>query len=56
MMNSRIFRFIVGKEVDGNATEFRVHEKALAQLSTPLCNLLKGGLKESQAVCQYVMM
>ncbi|PMD37753.1 hypothetical protein L207DRAFT_432223 [Hyaloscypha variabilis F] len=51
ILNSRLFKFIVGKNVDDNPTEFLVHEEAVAQLSKPLYNLTKGGMSESQAGC-----
>jgi hypothetical protein len=51
ILNSRVFKFIVGEGVDGVATEFFVHEEAIAQLSAPLHNLMRGGMTESQAGC-----
>ncbi|PQE15062.1 BTB POZ-like protein [Rutstroemia sp. NJR-2017a BVV2] len=51
LLNSRIFKFIVGETVDGTATEFFVHEEAIAQLSAPLHSLMRGGMTESQAGC-----
>ncbi|PVH77596.1 hypothetical protein DL98DRAFT_517313 [Cadophora sp. DSE1049] len=41
VLNSRLFKFIVGEAVDGSASEFSVHEDAIAQLSTPLRTLVK---------------
>lgn len=41
----------MGEKVDGKSTEFLVHEEAIAQLSKPLYDLLKGGSRESQAGC-----
>ncbi|PVH73311.1 hypothetical protein DL98DRAFT_431560, partial [Cadophora sp. DSE1049] len=49
ILNSRLFKFIVGEKVDGSTTEFLVHEEAVAQLSKPLHTLMKGGMAESQA-------
>ncbi|PQE18968.1 BTB POZ fold protein [Rutstroemia sp. NJR-2017a WRK4] len=51
LLNSRIFKFIIGESVDGTATEFFVHEEAIAQLSMPLHNLMRGGMTESQEGC-----
>jgi hypothetical protein len=53
ILNSRLFKFIVGKEVDGSPTEFLVHEEAiaLAHLSKPLYTMMKGEMGESQAGC-----
>ncbi|KAE9378811.1 hypothetical protein N431DRAFT_477966 [Stipitochalara longipes BDJ] len=48
ILNSRLFKFIVGGNVDSSPTEFLVHEEAIAQLSKPLYNLMKGGMQESQ--------
>ncbi|KAH8595282.1 hypothetical protein B0O99DRAFT_163409 [Bisporella sp. PMI_857] len=50
-MNSRLFKFIVGKEVDGTSTEFQVHEAAVARLSGPLNSLLKREMLKAQAGC-----
>ena len=41
ILNSRLFKFVVGEAVDGRASEFSVHEDAIAQLSTPLRTLVK---------------
>ncbi|KAF7893323.1 uncharacterized protein EAF02_000861 [Botrytis sinoallii] len=51
ILNSRLFKFIVGEKVDGHATEFFVHEEAIVQLSRPLEALMRGGMSESQAEC-----
>ncbi|KAF7922990.1 hypothetical protein EAE99_007181 [Botrytis elliptica] len=51
VLNSRLFKFIVGEKVDGHATEFFVHEEAIVQLSRPLEALMRGGMSESQAGC-----
>jgi len=51
IINSRLFKFIVGETSDGVPTEFSVHEEAIAQLSKPLHSLMKGGLSEAQAGC-----
>ncbi|CZR65360.1 uncharacterized protein PAC_15260 [Phialocephala subalpina] len=51
IINSRLFKFIVGETSDGNPTEFSVHEEAIARLSKPLRSLVKGGLSEAQAGC-----
>ncbi|KAM0141408.1 hypothetical protein ACHAP3_002272 [Botrytis cinerea] len=51
ILNSRIFKFIVGEKVDGHAEEFFVHEEAITQLSKPLEALMRGGMTESQAGC-----
>ncbi|RFU32785.1 hypothetical protein B7463_g3542, partial [Scytalidium lignicola] len=51
ILNSRIFKFIVGEDVDGNPTEFFVHEQAIAQLSSQLFTMMKGGLSEAQSGC-----
>jgi hypothetical protein len=51
IINSRLFKFIVGETIDGIPTEFSVHEGAIAQLSKPLHSLVKGGLSEAQAGC-----
>ena len=42
ILNSRLFKFIVGEQADGQPTEFLVHEDAIAQLSKPLELLTKG--------------
>lgn len=49
ILNSRLFKFTVGETVDGSPTEFLVHEEAMAQLSKPLYNLMKGLWSDSQA-------
>ncbi|KAH7403908.1 hypothetical protein BKA64DRAFT_573398, partial [Cadophora sp. MPI-SDFR-AT-0126] len=41
ILNSRLFKFVVGETEDGSASEFSVHEDAIAQLSTPLRILVK---------------
>ncbi|KAG4428668.1 hypothetical protein IFR05_015847, partial [Cadophora sp. M221] len=41
ILNSRLFKFVVGEAADGTPTEFYVHEDAIAQLSTPLRTLVK---------------
>ncbi|ATZ46449.1 hypothetical protein BCIN_01g10410 [Botrytis cinerea B05.10] len=51
ILNSRLFKFIVGEKVDGHAQEFFVHEEAITQLSKPLEALMRGGMTESQAGC-----
>ena len=51
IINSRVFKFIVGETIDGIPTEFSIYEEAIAQLSKPLHNLVKGGLSEAQAGC-----
>ncbi|TGO52729.1 hypothetical protein BCON_0136g00250 [Botryotinia convoluta] len=51
ILNSRLFKFIVGEKVDGHAKEFFVHEEAIVQLSKPLEALMRGGMTESQAGC-----
>lgn len=51
ILNSRLFKFIVGENIDGESTEFFVYEEALAQPSKPLYNLMRGGMIESQAGC-----
>jgi len=51
ILNSRLFKFIVGRNTNGSPTEFLVHEEAIAQLSKPLYTLMKGGMAESQAGC-----
>ncbi|KAI9652349.1 MAG: hypothetical protein M1829_001672 [Trizodia sp. TS-e1964] len=51
ILNSRLFKFIVGEKVDGGPTEFFVHEEAVAQLSKPLRTLMQGGMAESQTGC-----
>ena len=51
IINSRLFKFIVGENCDGIPTEFSVHEEAIAQLSKPLQTLVKGDLSEAQAGC-----
>lgn len=48
ILNSRIFKFIVGEDVDSKPSEFSVHEGAVAQLSDPLYNLTKGNCAEAQ--------
>lgn len=40
---------MVGEDVDQRPTEFSVHEDAVAQLSTPLHTLTKGGSTEARA-------
>jgi hypothetical protein len=47
IISSRIFKFIVGDE----RTEFSVHEEAIAQLSTPLHNMMKGNMIEAMNGC-----
>lgn len=49
ILRSRLFKFTVGAEADGQPTEFLVHEEALAQLSTPLRKLLQGELSEAKS-------
>jgi hypothetical protein len=49
ILNSRLFKFIVGEEVDDNPTEFHVHQEAIAQLSEPLYALTKGRSAEARA-------
>jgi hypothetical protein len=49
IINSRLFKFTVGEEIDGTATEFSVHEGAIAQLSTPLKALTQGDSPEAEA-------
>lgn len=49
IINSRIFKFTVGEQIDGTATEFNVHEGAFAQLSTPLKTLTQGDSPEAEA-------
>ncbi|KAF4634738.1 hypothetical protein G7Y89_g3366 [Cudoniella acicularis] len=51
ILNSRIFKFIIGEEIDGKATEFFVHEDAVAQLSPSLRALMKGEMEEAQMGC-----
>ncbi|TAQ85295.1 hypothetical protein B7494_g6393 [Chlorociboria aeruginascens] len=51
IINSRLFKFTVGRTSDNGATEFFVHEEAIAQLSRPLHNLVRGDLSETQAGC-----
>ncbi|KAF5877949.1 uncharacterized protein Bfra_000114 [Botrytis fragariae] len=51
ILNSRLFKFVVGEKVDGHATEFFVHEEAIVQLSNPLEALMRGGMTESRAAC-----
>ena len=51
IINSRLFKFIVGETIDGTSTEFLVHEEAIARLSQPLHSLMKGDLSEAQAGC-----
>lgn len=48
ILNSRLFKFIVGEEVDGRPSEFFVHEEAIAQLSKPLNTLTKGASSRAQ--------
>jgi hypothetical protein len=49
ILNSRLFKFILGEEADGTPSEFFVHEDAIAQLSKPLYTLTKGGLPDARA-------
>lgn len=51
IINSRLFKFIVGETIDGTPTGFSVHEEVIARLFKPLHNLVKGGLSEAQAGC-----
>ncbi|KAH6715822.1 hypothetical protein BKA61DRAFT_642618 [Leptodontidium sp. MPI-SDFR-AT-0119] len=51
ILNSRLFKFIVGETTGGTPIEFLVHEEAIAQFSKPLYNLIKGRLSEAQAGC-----
>jgi hypothetical protein len=52
IINSRLFKFVVGQDVDGRSTEISVHEEAVAQLSDMLRALMKGGvMTESQTAC-----
>ncbi|KAL2071827.1 hypothetical protein VTL71DRAFT_13062 [Oculimacula yallundae] len=48
ILNSRIFKFTVGQNVDGNSATFPVHEEAIAALSKPLQALVRSGLSESE--------
>jgi hypothetical protein len=43
ILNSKLFKFIVGEVADGTPTEFSVHGDAIAQLSEPLRVLTKSG-------------
>ncbi|KAG0649596.1 hypothetical protein D0Z07_3629 [Hyphodiscus hymeniophilus] len=43
-LNSRLFKFTVGGEVDDAASEYFLHEDAVAQLSSPLEKMMKGGV------------
>jgi len=49
ILNSRLFKFTVGEEVDGRSSEFFVHEAAVAQLTKPLHALTKGSSSEARA-------
>jgi hypothetical protein len=53
ILNSPLFKFTVGEEIDGIASQFSIHEEAIAPLSAPLRRMIKGGLggqfSESQA-------
>jgi len=49
LINSRIFKFTVGESVDGEPSEFFVHEDAVAQLSNPLHTLTKGPSADARA-------
>ncbi|EPE27957.1 hypothetical protein GLAREA_04748 [Glarea lozoyensis ATCC 20868] len=49
VLNSRLFTFEVGENLDGKATEIRVRQEAIAQLSRPLCLMMTGHHSESQA-------
>ncbi|KIM94605.1 hypothetical protein OIDMADRAFT_21354 [Oidiodendron maius Zn] len=51
IINSRLFKFIVGEKADGFPTEILVYEEAIAQLSKPMHTLTKGNLSEAQAGC-----
>lgn len=51
IINSRIFKFVVGEEADDSASEFFIHEEAVTQLSKPLHGLLKGNFSEAQTAC-----
>ena len=51
IINSRLFKFIVGEKSDGFPTEILVYEEAIAQLSKPMHTLTKGNLSEAQAGC-----
>ncbi|EPE27939.1 hypothetical protein GLAREA_04730 [Glarea lozoyensis ATCC 20868] len=51
ILNSRLFKFIVGEDVDDTPTEFMIHQAAIAQLSDPLAALLTGDMLEAQAGC-----
>jgi hypothetical protein len=51
IINSRLFKFIVGETIDDSPTEFPVYEEAIAQLSKPLHTLIKGNLSEAQVGC-----
>ncbi|CZS92063.1 uncharacterized protein RCO7_00689 [Rhynchosporium graminicola] len=48
ILNSRIFKFTVGQNIDGKSTTFTVHEEAIAALSHPLQSLVRSGLSESE--------
>ncbi|RDL31411.1 uncharacterized protein BP5553_09620 [Venustampulla echinocandica] len=48
ILNSRIFQFTVGENIDGKPTKFYIHEKAIAQLSEPLQKLMEGNFAEAQ--------
>ena len=49
ILNSRIFNFVVGEDVDTKSSEFSVHEDAVSQLSRPLYSLTKGNSNEARA-------
>jgi hypothetical protein len=49
ILNSRLFKFVVGQDVDTHPSEFSVHEDAVAQLSKPLYILTKGNTSEARA-------
>jgi hypothetical protein len=49
IINSRLFKFTVGEDVDGSPSEFSIHEDAFAQLSKPLKSLAKGNSSEARA-------
>jgi hypothetical protein len=51
IINSRLFKFIVGETSDGAPTTFSIHEEAIARLSKPLESLVKSNLIESRAGC-----
>jgi hypothetical protein len=49
ILNSRLFKFVVGEDVDAHPSEFSVHEEAVAQLSKSLYILTKGNTSEARA-------